>query len=75
VDTAVYLFDTNVVSELRKGERANPGVTALCRDLDARGDRVYLSASVLGLAVYQSGGGGRSTWPKRGWKSANCPRR
>jgi predicted nucleic acid-binding protein len=48
VDTAVYLFDTNVISELRKGERANPGVTALCRDLDARGDRVYLSVITLG---------------------------
>jgi predicted nucleic acid-binding protein len=44
----MYLFDTNVVSELRKGERADPGVPGLARDLDARDARVYVSVVTLG---------------------------
>lgn len=44
----MYLFDTNVVSELRKGERANAGVLTLTRKLDAENARVYLSVVTLG---------------------------
>jgi len=41
-----YLIDTNVISELRKGERADTGVTSWFADL-AEGD-VYLSVVTLG---------------------------
>lgn len=44
----MYLFDTNVVSELRKGARADAGVLDLARDLEARDARVYLSVVTLG---------------------------
>ena len=44
----MYLFDTNVVSELRKGERADAGVLDLVRDLESRDARVYLSVVTLG---------------------------
>jgi toxin FitB len=44
----MYLFDTNVVSELRKGERADAGVLDLVRDLNARDAPVYLSVVTLG---------------------------
>ena len=44
----MYLFDTNIVSELRKGERANAGVSALVDALDADDARVYLSVITLG---------------------------
>jgi predicted nucleic acid-binding protein len=44
----MYLFDTNVVSELRKGERADAGVLRLVRALDVRNARVYLSVVTLG---------------------------
>ncbi|MEA1050756.1 type II toxin-antitoxin system VapC family toxin [Lamprobacter modestohalophilus] len=44
----MYLFDTNVVSELRKGKRANAGVVELVRALDADHARVYLSVVTLG---------------------------
>lgn len=33
----MYLLDTNVISELRKGGRANPGVTTFFRDIGAGG--------------------------------------
>ena len=42
------LFDTNIVSELRKAERANAGVSALVDALDADDARVYLSVITLG---------------------------
>jgi len=44
----MYLFDTNVVSELRKAQRANAGVLKLVSALDASGSRVYLSVVTLG---------------------------
>lgn len=44
----MYLFDTNIVSELRKGERANAGVVKWVRALDADHARVYLSVVTLG---------------------------
>lgn len=42
----MYLLDTNVVSELRKGARANPGVTAFFGDL--RSEDIYLSVQTIG---------------------------
>jgi len=44
----MYLFDTNVISELRKGERANAGVLKLIHALDTDDVRVYLSVITLG---------------------------
>lgn len=41
-----YLLDTNVVSELRKGERANPNVRAWFRA--AAEDELFVSVLVLG---------------------------
>lgn len=41
-----YLVDTNVISELRKGERADTAVTAWMADVDD--DAVYLSVLVVG---------------------------
>jgi toxin FitB len=41
-----YLIDTNVISELRKGKRANPGVVSWFTNLD--NDEVFLSALTLG---------------------------
>lgn len=42
----MYLLDTNIVSELRKGARANPGVTAFFADL--RAEDIYLSVQTIG---------------------------
>lgn len=44
----MYLLDTNVVSELRKGERANSGVRQFFRQLEQEQARLYLSAITLG---------------------------
>jgi toxin FitB len=44
----VYLIDTNVVSEARKKDKANPGVTDFLRDSAARGELLYLSAISVG---------------------------
>jgi len=41
-----YLIDTNVISELRKGERADPGVTAWMAQVGD--DELYLSVLVVG---------------------------
>lgn len=41
-----YLIDTNVISELRKGKRANPGVVSWFASL--ADDEVFLSALTLG---------------------------
>jgi toxin FitB len=41
-----WLIDTNVLSELRKGERADPGVRAWFADADERG--LFTSVLVLG---------------------------
>ena len=40
-----YLLDTNVVSELRKGDRTNPGVAAWYQERDKR--ELYLSVITL----------------------------
>jgi toxin FitB len=44
----VYLIDTNVASEARKREKANPGVVSFFKDLVASGEPVYLSAISVG---------------------------
>jgi predicted nucleic acid-binding protein len=42
----VYLVDTNVISEARKGERANPGVRKFWQA--ANGQDIYLSVQTIG---------------------------
>lgn len=42
----MYLLDTNVVSELRKGVRANPGLIAFFAEL--RAEEIYLSVQTIG---------------------------
>ncbi len=42
----MYLLDTNVISELRKGGRANHGVTAFFATLAA--EDIYLSVVTIG---------------------------
>jgi toxin FitB len=44
----MYLIDTNVLSEARKGERADPGVRRFFADLQQRQAPSYLSAVTLG---------------------------
>jgi len=44
----VYLLDTNVISELRKRERANPGVRVFVQRLVEEQAQVYLSVVTLG---------------------------
>jgi hypothetical protein len=44
----VYLVDTDVISEVRKQERANPGVIAFFRRATASDDPVYLSPITVG---------------------------
>jgi predicted nucleic acid-binding protein len=41
-----YLFDTNVISELRKGDRADPNVAAWVGDL--ADEEIYLSVLTIG---------------------------
>jgi toxin FitB len=42
----VYLIDTNVISEARKGKKANPGVQKFFQESDA--SKLYLSAQTIG---------------------------
>jgi predicted nucleic acid-binding protein len=44
----VYLIDTNVVSEARKGDRANQGVVAFFRNLADSGDLAFLASISIG---------------------------
>ncbi|MCP5170320.1 MAG: type II toxin-antitoxin system VapC family toxin [Hahellaceae bacterium] len=44
----MYLLDTNVVSELRKKQNANPGVQAFFADLKQTQSKTYLSAITVG---------------------------
>jgi hypothetical protein len=44
----VYLIDTNVISEARKGARANPGVRAFFDAAMTDRARLYLSAITMG---------------------------
>jgi predicted nucleic acid-binding protein len=41
----VYLLDTNVLSERRKGAKADPGVVSF---IDRQGDNLYLPVQVVG---------------------------
>lgn len=42
----MYLLDTNVISELRKGARTNPGVAAFFATLNS--DDIYLAVQTIG---------------------------
>jgi len=42
----MFLVDTNVISEARKGERANPGVLAFLRTTPA--EKLYLAVQTIG---------------------------
>jgi predicted nucleic acid-binding protein len=44
----MYLIDTNVISEARKGSRADPGVTSFFREAAEQGNALYLSAITVG---------------------------
>jgi predicted nucleic acid-binding protein len=44
----VYLIDTNVISELRKHERANPGVLRFFQQAIEQNDKLYLSVITVG---------------------------
>ncbi len=44
----MYLIDTNVISEARKGAKANPGVTAFFDRASATQVQLYLSAISVG---------------------------
>jgi predicted nucleic acid-binding protein len=44
----MYLIDTNVISEARKGAKANPGVIAFFENVAASREPVFLSAISVG---------------------------
>lgn len=44
----MFLVDTNVVSELRKGPRADPGVVSFFQHCQLSGEPLYLSVITLG---------------------------
>ncbi len=44
----MYLIDTNVISEARKGRAANPGVTAFFRRCAEGNEDLYLSVVTIG---------------------------
>ena len=44
----MYLIDTNVVSELRKKEKANPGVSQFFQQTADQGARLFLSVITVG---------------------------
>lgn len=44
----MYLIDTNVISELRKKKKANPGVHAFFQTADEQMSPLYLSAITVG---------------------------
>lgn len=44
----VYLIDTDVISEIRKGEKANPGVRAFFDDASRETIDLYLSVITIG---------------------------
>jgi len=43
-----YLIDTDVVSEVRKRRKANPGVRRFFANAHAKGDALYLSVVTIG---------------------------
>ena len=44
----MYLLDTNVVSETRKGPQANAGVLRFMQEVIAKGRRTYIAAPSIG---------------------------
>jgi predicted nucleic acid-binding protein len=44
----VFLIDTNVISEARKGERANRGVVAFLKELADSSDLVFVASVTVG---------------------------
>jgi len=44
----VYLIDTDVISELRKKDQANPGVVAFFKEVSSRDTPIYLAAVTIG---------------------------
>jgi toxin FitB len=44
----MYLIDTNVISEIRKGKKANPGVQSFFQGIIQSGEFAYLSVITLG---------------------------
>ena len=44
----VYLIDTDVISEIRKGDMANPGVRAFFADTSRKAIDLYLSVVTIG---------------------------
>ncbi|MBJ6609354.1 MAG: type II toxin-antitoxin system VapC family toxin [Candidatus Thiothrix moscowensis] len=44
----MYLLDTNVISENRKGRRANPGVQAFLQQVISNGNTLFLSVVTIG---------------------------
>jgi len=44
----VYLVDTDVISEARKGERANAGIRTFFRSANRDGEPLFLSAITIG---------------------------
>ena len=44
----MYLIDTNVISEARKKDKADPGVVRFFEEVAASGEPVYLSAITIG---------------------------
>ncbi|MDE3009256.1 MAG: type II toxin-antitoxin system VapC family toxin [Pseudomonadota bacterium] len=44
----MFLIDTNVISEARKTERANPGVVAFFREVESDQASAFLSAVTIG---------------------------
>ena len=48
----MYLLDTNVISETRKGARANVGVLRFMHEVIAKGQRTYIAAPSIGELRY-----------------------
>ena len=44
----MYLIDTDVISELRKKNQANPGVVAFFKEVSSRDTPIYLAAVTIG---------------------------
>ena len=48
----MYLLDTNVISETRKGAHANAGVLRFMQEVIAKGQRTYIAAPSIGELRY-----------------------
>lgn len=44
----MYLIDTNVISEIRKKDKANAGVVAFFENVQEQGEEVYVSSITVG---------------------------